>query len=290
MVRLMASIALVVHPDRPRAAELARELAGWLVAAGHEVRLPKDDAAAAGLPDLGRSADEVLRDLDLVVSLGGDGTMLRTVDLVATAEVPVMGVNLGQLAYLSEVEPTGVRAALERFLAGDYTIEARMLVAASVERPSGASPQPLAIGLNEIVLEKTESGHTVRLEVEINGNFFTPYTADGLIVATPTGSTAYSLSARGPIVEPTHRAILVTPVSPHMLFDRTLVLLPDAVVRLTVAGTRPANVSVDGRLLGELAVGDAIRCTASPHSARFVVFGSRDFHGILKAKFKLGDR
>jgi NAD+ kinase len=98
------------------------------------------------------------------------------------------------------------------------------------------------------------------------------------------------LSARGPIVEPTHRALLLTPVSPHMLFDRTLVLLPDAVVRLTVAGTRPANLSVDGRVLGELKVGDALRCTASEHTAKFVVFGARDFHGILKAKFKLGDR
>jgi NAD+ kinase len=228
--------------------------------------------------------------LDLVVSLGVDGTMLRTVDLVATADVPVMGVNLGQLAYLSEVEPSGVRAALERFLAGDFSIEERMLVAAAVESPSGSRSRPVVIGLNEIVLEKTESGHTVRLEVEINGNFFTPYTTDGLIVATPTGSTAYALSARGPIVEPTHRALLLTPVSPHMLFDRTLVLSPNAVIRLTVAGTRPANLSVDGRVLGELKVGDAISCTASEHTAKFVVFGPRDFHGILKAKFKLGDR
>ena len=286
----MASIALVVHPDRSRAAELARELADWLTAAGHEIRLPHDDAIAAGLPALGRPESEVVTDLDLVVSLGGDGTMLRTVDLVATADVPVMGVNLGQLAYLSEVEPSGVRAGLERFLAGDFAIEERMLVAAAVESPSGSLSRPVVIGLNEIVLEKTESGHTVRLEVEINGNFFTPYTTDGLIVATPTGSTAYALSARGPIVEPTHRALLLTPVSPHMLFDRTLVLSPNAVIRLTVAGTRPANLSVDGRVLGELKAGDAISCTASDHSAKFVVFGQRDFHGILKAKFKLGDR
>ncbi len=286
----MASIALVVHPDRPRAAELARELADWLLTGGHDVRLPRDDAIAAGLPDLGRSDAEVLEALDLAVSLGGDGTMLRTVGLVATADVPVIGVSLGQLAYLAEVEPSGVRMALEGFLAGDFAIEERMLVAAAVESPAGSPSRPTAIGLNEVVLEKTESGHTVRLEVDINDNFFTPYTTDGLIVATPTGSTAYALSARGPIVEPTHRALLLTPVSPHMLFDRTLVLSPDAVVRLTVAGTRPANLSVDGRLLGELKVGDAISCTASQHTAKFVVFGARDFHGILKAKFKLGDR
>ena len=289
----MAAIALVVHPDRPHAAELARQTAEWLIESGHEVRLGRDDAVAAGLSELGRRDREVVDDLDLTVSLGGDGTMLRAVDLVARAEVPVIGVNLGQLAYLSEVEPSGVRTALERFLAGEYDIEERMLIAATiegtVEDPVGRRV-PTAIGLNEIVLEKTESGHTVRLEVEINGNFFTPYTADGLIVATPTGSTAYALSARGPIVEPTHRALLLTPVSPHMLFDRTLVLLPNAVVRLTVSGSRPANLSVDGRLLGELKAGDAISCTASEYNAKFVVFGRRDFHGILKAKFKLGDR
>jgi NAD+ kinase len=286
----MAAIALIVHPDRPHAAELARETADWLQAAGHEVRLTQQDAVAAGLSSLGRADPDILTGLDLAVSLGGDGTMLRVVDLVAAAEVPVMGVNLGQLAYLSEVEAGGVRLALERFLAGDHAIERRMLVAAQIECATGALPSSHSIGLNEVVLEKTESGHTVRLEVEINGNFFTPYTADGLIVATPTGSTAYALSARGPIVEPTHRALLLTPVSPHMLFDRTLVLEPDAIVRLTVAGGRPANLSIDGRVLGELQVGDAISCTASKHSAKFVVFGRRDFHGILKAKFKLGDR
>src|SRR4051812_4033717 len=157
----MASIALVVHPDRPRAAELARELSDWLLASGHDVRLPRDDAIAAGLAALGHPESEVVDGLDLVVSLGGDGTMLRTVHLVATADVPVMGVNLGQLAYLSEVEPSGVRIGLERFLAGDFAIEERMLVAAAVESPAGSSSHPVAIGLNEIVLEKTESGHTV---------------------------------------------------------------------------------------------------------------------------------
>jgi NAD+ kinase len=286
----MAVIALVVHQDRPHAAEVAREVSKWLREGGHEVRLTRDDALAAGLDELGVDEHDVVDGLDLAVSLGGDGTMLRTVDLVATAEVPVLGVNIGQLAYLSEIEPGQVQWALARYLAGEYDIEQRMLVRADIACASGGVAQPTAIGLNEVVLEKTGSGHTVRLEVEINDRFFTPYTADGLIVATPTGSTAYALSARGPIVEPTHRALLLTPVSPHMLFDRTLVLEPATLVRLVVAGGRPASLSVDGRMLGELDDGDSITCTASEHSAKFVVFGRRDFHGILKAKFKLGDR
>ena len=144
--------------------------------------------------------------------------------------------------------------------------------------------------LNEAVLEKTPMGHTVRLSVGINGEFFTTYAADGLIVATPTGSTAYSFSARGPIVAPEHRAFVLTPVSPHMLFDRSMVFGPEASLRLEVDGHRPATLSVDGRNLGALNEGDSITCTASERSARLVTFGPRDFHKILKAKFGLNDR
>ena len=146
------------------------------------------------------------------------------------------------------------------------------------------------LAFNEAVLEKTPMGHTVRLAVEVDGEFFTTYAADGLIVATPTGSTAYAFSARGPIVAPTHRALLLTPVSPHMLFDRTLVLEPAATLRVIVQGHRAATLSVDGRNLGELAEGDSIVCTAADRSARLVTSGERDFLQILKSKFGLEDR
>jgi NAD+ kinase len=144
--------------------------------------------------------------------------------------------------------------------------------------------------LNDAVLGKTPSGHTVRVEVAIDDEPFTPYAADGLIVASPTGSTAYNLSARGPIVAPTHRALVLTPVSPHMLFDRSLVLEPSTTLRLTVAGSRPASQAVDGREQPELEPGDALEVTAAPFPARLVVFGPRRFHQILKAKFRLSDR
>jgi NAD+ kinase len=199
----MATIAFVVHQHRPEAAELARECARWLDAEGHEVRLTHEDAALAGLDAHGRAAPELVEGLDVAVSLGGDGCMLRTVDLVADADVPVIGVNLGQLGYLTEVEPSGLREALTRVLAGDYSVEERMLLQVTVASASGRVATRSALALNEAVVEKTASGHTVRIDVEIDGRFFTPYAADGLIVATPTGSTAYALSARGPIVAPT---------------------------------------------------------------------------------------
>lgn len=287
--RAVATVGIVIHHDREQAAAIAREAAGWLGERGHEVRMPLHDAGIAGRPDLGVAESVFARGLDLAVSVGGDGTVLRTVDLVAAEGVPVVGVNVGQLGYLTEVEPAGIRMALKRFLAGSYEVEERMLLAVSVDaRSFDADASYLA--LNEAVLEKTPMGHTVRLGVSIDGEKFTPYAADGLIVATPTGSTAYAFSARGPIVEPTHRCLLMTPVSPHMLFDRSLVLDPSARVRIEVLGDRPATLSVDGSNLGTLERGDAITCTAAAGSARFATFGPRDFLRILKTKFGLSDR
>jgi NAD+ kinase len=204
--------------------------------------------------------------------------------------VPIIGINVGQLGYLTEVDPADWEQALRRWFDGDAQVDERMLLSVTVERADGEPGPAPAIALNEAVLEKTPMGHTVRMRVHLDGTFFTTYAADGLIVATPTGSTAYSLSARGPIVAPGHRALLLTPVSPHMLFDRTLVLEPATVVALEVCGHRPATLSVDGRNLGELSEGDRVVCTAADHTARLVTFGGRDFHQIVKTKFGLEDR
>jgi NAD+ kinase len=209
--------------------------------------------------------------------------MLRTVDLVAPAGVPVLGVNVGQLGYLTEVEPSELFIALERVFRGEHRIEERMMLDVRV----GDGVQKSA--LNEAVIEKTPAG-PVRLILSLDGEFFTTYAADGVIVATPTGSTAYSFSARGPIVDPGHRAMVITPVSPHMLFDRSMVLAPSATVRLEVQGHRPALVSTDGQRLAELTNGQAVECTAASIPAKLVRFGGNNFHRILKAKFGLSDR
>jgi len=144
--------------------------------------------------------------------------------------------------------------------------------------------------LNEVVVERTAASQTVRLGVSLDGDFFTSYAADGMVVATPTGSTAYAFSARGPIVDALHRSIQVTPVSPHMLFDRTLVLNPSSEVCLEVLGERSATGTVDGRVLGDLEPGDRVVCTAADRVAQLVTFGKRDFEQLLKTKFGLEDR
>jgi NAD+ kinase len=279
----MATVVLVVH--RERAVELAHQVVEWLTERDHKVRMPADDAAAVGLAQWAHDESDIGAGADLCLSLGGDGTMLRAVDMVCGEGVPVLGVNVGHLGYLTEVEPADLTSSLERFFAGDYGIEARMTLAIELE-PSGR----IATALNDAVVEKAVAGHTIRLAASIDGRPFITYAADGIIVATPTGSTAYNLSARGPIVSPRHRAIIVTPSSAHMLFDRSLVLDAAESIRLEVIDERAANLVVDGRSMGPLGRGEAIICRQGGADARLVTFGRRDFHRILKAKFGLADR
>lgn len=282
----MSAFGLVVHRDR--ATDLAIDAITWLGERGHEVRLGVQDAEAVGHPELGVDDDQLAVGLDLLVSLGGDGTMLRAVDIAALEGVPVLGINLGQLGYLTEVEPSGLRMALKRFLSGAYSIEERLRLEVVVRRTG--QPADRFEALNEAVVEKSEMGHTVRLDVELDGRPFTSYVSDGLIIATPTGSTAYAFSVRGPIIDPTHRAVLMAPVAAHMLFDRSLVLQPDCTVRVTIAGDRSAGVSVDGRAVAPLLPGDVVECSGSGHPARLVTFGVRDFHSVLRSKFGLSER
>lgn len=289
----MTDVLLVAHHDRLEAAALARSAASWLTARGHRPWITAPDAEALDLPEL--LAERPPASAGLAISLGGDGTMLRTVKLLDGAAVPIIGVNVGLLGYLSEIEPPALTTALERWFAGaevgEWQIEERMMLSITLASGEvGAEPKEAWTALNEAVVEKRDSGHTVRLLVRIDGAVFTSYAADGLIIATPTGSTAYSLSARGPVVSPRLRAMLLTPVSPHMLFDRSLVLAPEELVEIEVLGTRPACISIDGQLGAGLEEGDLISVTPGPHDARFVRFGRRRFHQILKSKFGLADR
>ena len=248
--------------------------------------MPPTDAAEVGLES--RADDRPVSEADLVLSLGGDGTMLRGVHLLDGAAVPLLGANLGSLGYLTEIEPDTVERSLERFFAGaehgGWWFDERMMLDVSINGDMAGR------ALNEAVVEKSQAGHTVRLLARIDGEPFTYYAADGLIVATPTGSTAYSMSARGPVVSPRHRAMLLTPVSPHMLFDRTLVLDPTEVIEIEVSGHRRAEVAIDGRPVGTYDDGAVVRCVPSDATARFVRFGTSHYHQILKAKFGLLDR
>lgn len=284
----MISVVLVAHHERVDARDLAASTATWLHERGHRAWMPAADAHLVGLDDL--AADDAPGSADLALALGGDGTMLRAVDMLDGADVPLLGVNLGRLGYLTEVEPDGIVDALQRFEqgaeAGAWQLDERMMLAVSATGPDGA-----VVGswraLNEAVVEKRASGQTVHLMLRIGGDPFTSFAADGLIVSTPTGSTAYSLSARGPVVSPKHRALLVTPVAPHQLFDRSMVLDPTELVEIEVIGDREAAVVVDGRDVGVLPAGSVVVCRPSDRTANFVRLGDHSYHRVLHQKFNL---
>lgn len=287
----MSRIMIVTHHLRPEALDLAVQAADRLHERGHEVWMPTGEASDTRLRPLAADGDPA--DTDLVLSLGGDGTVLRAVGLLDGAPVPVLGVNLGRLGYLTEIEADQLEVALDRYLAGSdlghWHLDERMMLAVSITDPAGRQVGSWR-ALNEAVVEKRESGRTVSLLVRIDGERFTSYAADGLIVSTPTGSTAYSLSARGPVVSPKHRAILVTPVAPHMLFDRSLVLDPSETVEIEVLEGHAASVVVDGRHVGDLEPRASVRCVPADETARFVRFGAHHYHQVLKVKFGLLDR
>ena len=282
----MAAIGFVAHAQREGAVSLAHETARWLRDRGHVVEF-LDATSAPGAPRNGAQPGS----LDLAVSLGGDGTMLRTVDLVSPLGVPVLGVNLGHLGYLAAVEPADLRAALGRFLTGDYRVESRLTLDVSVTDGGDGTHTVLhRSALNDLVLQRPAGGHTVRMEVSVNAAPFLTFAADSLIVATPTGSTAYNLSARGPIVSPRARVQILTPVAPHMLFDRSLVLDAEDVLAFSPIAGQPADLVVDGWLAATLRPGQTLHCRKGDRDARLVNFGERDFHRILKQKFNLADR
>jgi NAD+ kinase len=315
---------VVPHLAREQAAIFSRELIAEIEALGGTVRVPATYANRVGL-DAWAHDDATFADgLTLAFSMGGDGTMLHTVDMVARFSVPVLGVNVGHLGYLTALQPNELPALLHDVLAGRYVVEERMLLDITVEHPetsldsgagsgsdqgNGFAPglsEPVTrsaassdlvssssgtsgpfIALNDAVLEKSSAGNTVRLGVAFNDEPFMDYSADGLIIATPTGSTAYAFSARGPIVSPRMDALVIVPVSPHMLFDRSLVLHGDESVRATVQEGRTATLFVDGRFAGQLGEGASVLIRRSKYQARLVTLFDRRFHAILKRKFGL---
>jgi NAD+ kinase len=285
----VSRIGLAVHRFRPDALELARVIARWAVEHNCVAVIDEADALVIDAPDA-QVGD--ISTTDVLVSIGGDGTMLRAVRALAGAPVPIIGVNLGLLGYLATVEQEAVVDALDAWKNGligsHFDYDDRMLV--EVALWSNGARLANLLALNEVVIEKKDAGHTVRLGVDIDKAPFTTYAADGLIIATPTGSTAYSMSARGPILSPRLRALLVTPVSPHMLFDRSMVLDPSESIRVEVLGHRSVSVAIDGALVHTLSPGDVIEIKAADEVARFVRFEERRFHQILKTKFGLNDR
>ncbi len=217
---------------------------------------------------------------DLVLAVGGDGTMLGAVQLAVEWNVPVLGFNLGTLGFLTEADPDLPEETIARLIAHDFEIDPRMTLEAS----SGSGT---AVGINDVVVEKVDSTRLISLALQINGEAFTNYAADGLIVATPTGSTGYAFSAGGPIVDTSLDALILAPVATHSLFDRPLVLAPEDVIEIKVIRDRPVRVYVDKTDLGQLSEGESVTVMRGKREAKFVTFGGSSYVGRVRDKFGL---
>ncbi len=284
-------VGVVVHAGRPGSVAVAADAARRLAGDGIEVVVAQDhdDFDAATLRGIGtpREVAGFAAELDLVLSFGGDGTFLRAAHLCRDADVPILGVNLGRLGFLAEIEVEDIAAALEVIRARSYTIEERATLEVAVEDGEGRVVQR-GWALNEVSIEKTVRQRLLSIEVFVDDTMLQRVAADALVVATPTGSTAYALSAGGPIVSPRLAATLVVPVAPHSLFDRTVVAAPDEVVRVELsAGQPPGLVSCDGREPVELQPGGRIRASGGGRPVRIARAGMPDFYRLVRDKFGL---
>ena len=231
------------------------------------------------------------RDADLVVVLGGDGTLIHAAHLLKGRDAPILGVNMGSLGFMTEVPQSGMYAALDMVLAGQATVSPRMKLRVHLHRGGSADgPELDAEVLNDAVISKGALSQMAELDTSYGNTFVTTYKADGVIVATPTGSTAYSLAANGPIVYPTMRGVIVTPICPHMLTQRPIVLPEDPLVNIVLLNDAKVYLSLDGQTGVPLARGDRVEVRPSPNRVLLVRNPQFDFFGILRTKLRWGER
>ena len=282
------AVAIVSKPGIDELASIVPGLIEWLRSHGYQFIVDRETAPHAPGADV-RSLEEMAsRDLSFVVVLGGDGTLLAVARGVAKAKIPILGVNLGSLGFLAEVPPEGLYPTLEAIEAGKCDVEARSMVHCEVFRRDSLVARYDA--LNDIVVGKGTVSRLNHCDVYIDGVFVSVYKADSLIVSTPTGSTAYSLAAGGPILMPTVEAFVITPVAAHSLTHRPLVVPNTAVIELVVnTGADQAYLSVDGQVGTPMFDGDRVRCSKSEHEVRRLRFQGT-FFDVLRTKLKWGQR
>lgn len=254
----LRSIGVLYNNHIPQALSLAEEVGIWLEEQGNDVHICTMEAA---------SNIFCLRDASLLVTLGGDGSLLQAARLAAPYDVMLLGINFGRVGFLTETEPNDWKETLSQALSGDYWVEERLMLRVVTKR--GGEAFDHADALNDVVVGRGARNRVVHLEVEVDGGELATYVADGLIVATPTGSTAYALAAGGPILPPQLRNFLLVPVAPHLSMDRSIVLAEGVSVEITILKGRNCMLTVDGQIGAELQVDDVVTVEASPYRARF---------------------
>lgn len=279
-------VAVLGRYDDPRVAEPMTVLVSHLTKSGVEV-LASDEM---GLDlRVTRSEESALAAAaDLMIAIGGDGTMLFAANLTRHTDVPLLGINRGRLGFLADVSPDEMLVSVDHILNGDYSMETRLLLDAQLRKAGGETIS--AIAFNDVVLQRRETGRMVDFETSVAGQFVNTHSGDGLIVATPTGSTAYALSCGGPIIEPQLDAVVVVPICPHTLTDRPIVIAANQriEIRLLEREDTQGEVAIDGHSMGAIRPDDVLTINAAENRVRLIHPPGYDFYSILRTKLFWG--
>jgi len=280
------TVALVGLFTDSRVAEPMIRLAEYLLKAGITVLANESNAAALSATAVADAA--LSSEADLIIAVGGDGTMLHAAGLTAGVDVPLLGINRGRLGFLADVSPADMLDSLEQVLRGNFSRESRLQLEAKVTAADGTEKSALA--LNDVVLQRRETGRMLDFETRIANKYVNTHMGDGLIAATPTGSTAYALSCGGPIIQPQLDAIVVVPICPHTLSDRPIVIPANQEIEVNLLSREDtmAEVSVDGHTLGEFAPDDKLLIRESAHRITLIHPPGYDFYEILRSKLHWG--
>lgn len=285
----MKRVAVISKQGKPELGHVAREVTGWLRSHGYTVTVDKVTREFCPNCEIVEREELARTKPDFVVVLGGDGTLLSAARNAAVADIPILGVNLGSLGFLTEIRQDEIAKALAAVDSGHCEISPRWMLHCQVQRAGQCLANYDA--LNDVVLNQQAVARITEFEVRVNGMFVSLYKADGLIVSTPTGSTAYSLAAGGPILAPDVCGFVVTPVASHALTNRPLVVQDTATIEIRLMVTREqAFLSVDGQLGEPLQEGDVVQCRKSKYQVKLFKLPDRNFFQVLRTKLKWGER
>lgn len=284
MKKNITKIGLIINFYKQQPIKLGMELINWLEKNHLEVLCPLDEARELNLKN-GVSQEEFCNNADIVIVLGGDGTLLRAARFVAGFQTPLLGVNLGHLGFLTEIEEAEIYPFIEKILAGEYKVEKRMMLSATIHRNDENIANFCA--LNDFVINKGSFARLISLETYLADELINSYSSDGVIVSTPTGSTAYSLSAGGPIVDPSLNVCIITPICPHTLASRPLVIPPEKIIKVIIKAVRTdAMLTVDGQHGYKLKNNDIILISKANYATSLIKVKGRSFFDILREKLR----
>ncbi|MHB9095302.1 MAG: NAD(+)/NADH kinase [Eubacteriales bacterium] len=283
----MDCIGIIVNLEKQKVLKITNQIVNWLAEHGKKVLVTEAGSESVKHGITTCSEKDLAKEAQCIIVLGGDGTLLNSARTIGVQGIPLFGVNLGQLGFLTEIELPDLIPALEKLISGQYEIEERMMIKACIRREGHEVGE--FYGLNDAVITKGAFARLIRLKTFVNDEYVEIYPADGLIISTPTGSTAYSLSAGGPLVAPTLELMIVTPICPHTLYSRPMVIDQGSVVRVELQATQAeVMLTIDGQTGFLLKPFDEVIIEKAPFSAKLMKLNQRGFYEILRKKLKEG--